>query len=82
MENITVGQIAGALAIITALWVFADKVVKGFNHALDIKLDPIRKDVEMLSSVTYEMLDHMASNNNTGGMKKALDKYVDYKIKS
>lgn len=35
----------------------------------------------MLSATTYEMLDHLATNNNTGGMKKALDKYVQYKIK-
>lgn len=42
----------------------------------------MKEDLEMLSSVTYEMLDHLATNNNTGGMKAALDKYVQYKIKT
>jgi len=46
------------------------------------KLSPMQKDVEMLSGVTYEILSHLATNNNTGGMKRALDKYVEYKIKS
>lgn len=82
MENITLGQIAGAIAIITALWVFADRITKGINGALDKKLDPMKEDLEMLSSVTYEMLDHLATNNNSGGMKAALDKYVQYKIKT
>ena len=81
MENITLGQIAAAIAIITAFWVFTDRVLKSVNSTLDKKLDPMKKDLEMLSATTYEMLDHLATNNNSGGMKKALDKYVQYKIK-
>lgn len=82
MENVTLGQIAGALAIITALWIFVERIISAFNKALDTKLNPIQKDIEMLSNVTYEMLDHLATNNNSGGMKKALEKYVEYKIKN
>ena len=82
MENITIGQIAVAVGVITALWVFGEKIVSAVDGLLAKRLDPVQKDVEMLSSVTYEILDHLATNNNTGGMKKALDKYVEYKIKS
>ena len=81
MENITLGQVALALGTITVIWTFYTKVVKTINDSLDKKLSPIKRDVEMLSEVTYEMLDHMATNNNTGNMKKALDKYVQYSIK-
>ena len=33
-----------------------------------------RKNGDMI----YQMLDHLATNNNTGGMKKALDDYNSY----
>lgn len=82
MENITVGQIAAAIAVITALWIFVERIINAVNKSLDTKLSPIQKDIEMLSSLTYEMLDHLATNNNSGGMKKALEKYVEYKIKN
>lgn len=75
MENITLGQIALALATITAIWTFYQKVVKTIKDTFDEKLDPMKKDVEMIGDVVYQMLDHMATNNNTGNMKKALDDY-------
>ena len=82
MENITIGQIAIAVGVITALWVFCERIINAVDGLLTKRLAPVAKDVEMLSGVTYEILDHLATNNNTGGMKKALDKYVEYKIKS
>ena len=33
-----------------------------------------RKNGDMI----YQMLDHLATNNNTGGMKKCLDDYNTY----
>lgn len=85
MEDITIGQIIAVIGVITALWVFTDKVIKAWNGALDNKLKPLveeqqqlRKDVNMLGDVCYQMLSHMATNNNTGGMKKALDDYNQY----
>ena len=82
MENITIGQIVVAVGSITALWLFCEKIIKSVDGMLTKKLSPMQKDVEMLSGVTYEILSHLATNNNTGGMKRALDKYVEYKIKS
>ena len=82
MESITIGQLARGAGIITALWVFREKIIKGFNKTFDDKLSPIKKDLEMLNSVTYVLLEHRSTNNNTGEMKAALDKYVEYKIKS
>jgi gas vesicle protein len=85
MNDITVGQIVVAIGAITALWVFADKILKKIDDIFDRKLKPIKedittlkKDITMLSDVSYQMLDHMATNNNTGGMKAVLDKYNEY----
>ena len=78
MNDITLGQIALALATITAFWTFYQKVVKTIKDTFDEKLNPMKKDVEMISDVVYQMLDHMATNNNTGNMKKALDEYNKY----
>ena len=85
MEDITVGQILGVIAVITAIWIFADRVIKAWNNALDNKLKPLvekyddmQKDIDMLGDVCYQMLSHMATSNNTGGMQKALDEYNKY----
>lgn len=85
MEDITLGQIIAVIGVITALWVFTDKVIKAWNNALDSKLKPLndkydemQKDITMLGDVCYQMLSHMATENNTGGMQKALDDYNSY----
>ena len=85
MEDITLGQIIAVIGVITALWVFTDKVIKAWNNALDSKLKPLndkydemQKDITMLGDVCYQMLSHMATENNTGGMQKALDEYNKY----
>lgn len=85
MEDITLGQIIAVIGVITALWVFTDKVIKAWNNALDSRLKPLndkyddmQKDIDMLGDVCYQMLSHMATDNNTGGMQKALDEYNKY----
>lgn len=89
MENITIGQIVTCITIIGSLYAFYKGLKKAFdvtiNNAIDNKISPfvatqksIKKDLEELGDVCYQMLDHMATNNNTGGMKKALDEYNKY----
>lgn len=85
MEDITIGQIIAVIGVVTALWVFTDKIIKAWNGALDNKLKPLvdkyegmQKDIDALGDVCYQMLSHMATNNNTGGMQKALDEYNRY----
>lgn len=78
MNDITLGQIALALATITAIWTFYQKVMKTIKETFDEKLDPMKKDIGMISDVVYQMLDHMATNNNSGGMKAALNEFNKY----
>lgn len=78
MNDITLGQVAVALATITAFWTFYQKVTKSIKDTLDEKLKPMKEDVEMISDVVYQMLDHMATNNNTGAMRQTLNDYNKY----
>lgn len=77
MNDITLGQIAAFLALVTAFWVFTERVIKAYRDTMK----PIKDDILMLSNMTYQILDHMATNNNTGGMKKALDDFNAYQRK-
>lgn len=38
----------------------------------------IKEDVSKQGDMIYQMLDHMATNNNTGNMKRCLDAYNEY----
>ena len=46
----------------------------------DIKEDiaELKKNDEVNGDMIYQMLDHLASNNNTGQMKRALNQYNEY----
>ncbi len=41
-------------------------------------IESISNDLNMTADMTYQILDHMSTNNNTGGMKDTLDKYNAY----
>lgn len=77
MNEITIGQVGTVIAVVTAFWVFTERVVKAYKNTMK----PLKDDILMLSNMTYQMLDHMATNNNTGGMKKALDEFNAYQRK-
>ena len=42
---------------------------------LDGIIERIDESTDIQGDMIYAMLSHMATNNNTGGMQKALDKY-------
>jgi len=46
----------------------------------DIKEDvsDLKKNDQVNGDMIYQMLDHLATNNNTGEMKRALNKYNEY----
>lgn len=41
-------------------------------------LKEVKKDVMNHGDMIYQMLDHMATNNNSGDMKRCLDSYNEY----
>ena len=86
------GSIMGLYAL--GEWVVKkfDSIMKHYTDKLDKRIDDIEekmkanhdkveKDMGMLKDVTYIMLSHMATNNNTNEMRKVLDKYIQENIK-
>lgn len=85
MSEITLGQIQNVLLFITgfggAVLIIVKAVKKVLNTALQplyIKIDSLKEDNKKNGDMIYQMLDHLATNNNSGGMKKALDEYNSY----
>lgn len=50
------------------------------NDIADLKEDfkSIQKDITNHGDMIYQMLDHLATNNNSGNMKRCLDSYNEY----
>lgn len=50
------------------------------NDIADLKEDfkSIQKDITNHGDMIYQMLDHLATNNNSGNMKRCLDAYNEY----
>ena len=80
-EAMTIALIGGFVSLCTAL------IPKMIDHKYGIGQDikQIKEDVSTLKNndkqngdMIYQILDHLATNNNSGGMKKALDKYNEY----
>ena len=77
-EAMTIALIGACVSLGTAI---IPKIMD--NHhgwGKDIKdmktsLESLKNDMKMNSDMIYQMLDHLSSKNNTGGMKAALDAY-------
>lgn len=84
----TITVVAGAWKIVSAPKKEEDeqkaKVMKLLDNdkvhleKLDKAIEDIKELLAFQSDMTYQMLDHMATNNNSGGMKKALDNYNEH----
>lgn len=90
MENITLGQIASALAVIAAIGGGFSYLNNRLTEAINKAVEPIQKKLEQaekklldiekkqngIEEIVYISLSHMATNNNTKEMQAVLDKYV------
>ena len=45
---------------------------------LDSTIERLQESTDIQGDMIYAMLSHMATNNNTGGMQSALDKYNSF----
>lgn len=70
MGTITLEQLAGARAIITALWVFRERIIKGVNGALDAKLKPLKDSTELVLKTQMSMMTHLIDGNHIDKMKE------------
>lgn len=73
--------LAALLGAITAIWGVASKPFKTIKDIsekiskMEEKLNKMSRSVEIQGDMVYQLLDHAATNNNTGEMQRALDQY-------
>ena len=77
--GITIISMIGSLliAIIPKIidhWSGTGKIVKDISK----DVEQLKKDQEKTSDMVYQILDHMATSNNTGQMKRCLEQYNEY----
>lgn len=87
-DAIMVALISGAVSLIISFgskWLDKKnglaKDIEEINESLtEIKnsVTVLKQNDEKNGDMIYQMLDHLSTNNNTGGMKKALDDYNQY----
>ena len=80
-EAMTIAIIGGAVSVLVA--VIPKWMEHHYGMGKDIK--DIKSDVSELKDndqqngdMIYQILDHLATNNNTGEMKRALNQYNEY----
>lgn len=72
---------AAILAAIGGIWTFFSKPIKAMRELkesvdkMSESVGDIKETVDMQGDMVYQLLCHAATNNNTGGMQEALDKY-------
>lgn len=73
--------VAALIGAVTAIWAVVSKPFKAVREIserlekLDGKISALSKSVETQGDMVYQLLDHAATNNNTGEMKRALADY-------
>ena len=77
-DIITLAAVIGAIGGIYAIVSKPFKTMREVKDALkDLteSVSDIKETVDMQGDMVYQLLNHAATNNNTGGMQEALDKY-------
>ena len=73
--------LAGLIGAITAIWAVVSKPFKAMKDIsdrlakLEAKINKMSCAVEIQGDMIYQLLDHAATNNNTGEMQRALNEY-------
>lgn len=73
--------VAALIGAVTAIWAAVSKPFKAMREIserlekLDGKISTLSKSVEIQGDMVYQLLDHAATNNNTGEMRRALQDY-------
>lgn len=76
--------IAGVISALGVIWAVISKPFKAVEELktsvdkLNETVTDMKDDVSMNSDMVYQLLNHASTNNNSGGMKEALDKYNAY----
>lgn len=73
--------VAALIGAITAIWSVVSKPFKAIKDIgnrlskMEDNLTKIDRSVEIQGDMVYQLLDHAATNNNSGEMSRALSEY-------
>lgn len=73
--------VAAFIGAISAIWAVVSKPFKELKviadrlDKLDGKMTSLSRSVEIQGDMVYQLLDHAATNNNSGEMQRALTQY-------
>ena len=77
-QIIAIASVLGALAVIYGVVSKPFKALEELKKSVDNlseSMDEYKEVQDMQGDMIYQLLDHVSTNNNTGGMREALDKY-------
>lgn len=85
--TISAEQIIAIAGVISALGIIGAVISKPFKAMDELKksvdkltesVSDMKDDIAVQGDMVYQLLNHAATNNNSGGMRDALDKYNAY----
>lgn len=78
LETVTQNQTQAINNLNTTLSNQITNEITALRHEIHEHEEETGKEIKMQGKMIYQMLDHMATNNNTGGMKKYLQEYSEF----
>lgn len=80
-DIITLSALIGAIVAIVTVLAKPFKAINDLKQSVDKlseSVSDMKDDLAMNGDMVYQLLSHASTNNNTGGMQQALDKYNEY----
>ena len=80
-DILTIAGIIGAIGVIYTAISKPFKAVKEVKESIDKlteSMDDMKETVDMQGDMIYQLLNHASTNNNSGGMQEALNKYNEF----
>lgn len=72
-----IAAVGGIYAVVSKPFKAMQELQKSVDD-LTKSVNDMKDDLAMNGDMVYQLLNHAATNNNTGGMQDALDKYNAY----
>lgn len=80
-DILTIAAVIGAIGGIYTVLSKPFQAMRELKESVDKLAETVtdmKEDLTMNGDMVYQLLNHAATNNNTGGMQTALNKYNEY----
>ena len=77
-------MVAGLIGALAVIWGVVSKPIVAMRELktsvdnLTAKMEEVKETADMQGDMIYQLLNHASTNNNTGGMQEALDRYNEF----